>query len=59
MLPDSSNNNSMWPESGGFDLGHHAVLETSTMSLCLQLIIFADRLGPDHLMFLLIRKALI
>ena len=23
-------NNSMWPASGGFDLGHNAVLETST-----------------------------
>ena len=49
----------MWPESGGFDLGHHAVLETSTMSLCLQLIILADRLGPDQARFLFITKALI
>ena len=48
VLPNSKNNNSTWPESGFCDLGHHAVLETSTMPLCLRLIILADRLGPDQ-----------
>ena len=31
---------------GGFDLGHHAVLETSPFFL--RLIILTDRLGPDQ-----------
>ena len=65
MLPNSQNNNSTWPDSSGFNLRHHAVLETSTLSLWLRLIILADSLGPDLarptkcLMFLFITKALI
>ena len=47
MLPNSENNNSTCSDIGGFDLRHHAVLETSTLSNCLRLTILADSLGPD------------
>ena len=59
-LPNSLNSNSTWPDSGSFDLRHHAVLETWTVPLSAADNIsgqFGPRSGPTKcLMFIFITK---
>ena len=43
---------STWPDIvDGFDLRHHAVIETSTLSLYLRLTILVDSFGPECLRY--------